>query len=51
MIFIATMIGIVIAMLLMALGVFFGRTALRNGCGKGCDCLADEHQKRLGRIE
>jgi hypothetical protein len=49
MIFIATLIAFSITMALMGLGVLLGRTALRNGCGDGCDCLGGEHEERSGR--
>jgi hypothetical protein len=49
MIFIATLTGIVIAMILMALGVFSGRPYLQKKCGSECDCLDREQAERKGR--
>lgn len=48
MIFITTLIGIVIAMLLMALGVLSGQAILRKRCGEECGCVAQERTKRPG---
>jgi hypothetical protein len=45
--FIATFTGIVIAMILMALGVLSGRPSLRKKCGEECDCIhrvKEEHK-------
>lgn len=46
MIFSATLIAIVVAMLLMAFGAMFRRTALRKGCGEDCECLGGERPNR-----
>ena len=49
MIFIATLTGIVFAMILMALSILLGRGAIRKGCGKECECLDQYRKKREGR--
>lgn len=49
MIFIATLAGIMIAMLLMALGILFGRSAIRKRCGKECECFDSDREGRRGR--
>lgn len=49
MVFIATLTGIVIAMILMALGVISGRPDLRKKCGSECDCFDREQVERKGR--
>jgi hypothetical protein len=49
MIFITTLIGFVIAMLLMALGVLSGKPNLRKRCGDECTCVARERSERPGR--
>jgi hypothetical protein len=48
MIFITTLIGFVIAMLLMALGVLSGKQILRKRCGEECSCVAQERSERPG---
>jgi hypothetical protein len=49
MVFIATLAGIVIAMILMALGVISGRPYLQKGCGSECNCFEHEQTERGGR--
>ena len=49
MVFIATLTGIVIAMILMALGVISGRPYLQKKCGSECDCFDREQAERKGR--
>jgi len=48
MVFIATLMGIAIAMILMALGVFSGRPYLQKKCGSECDCFDREQAERKG---
>lgn len=48
MIFITTLIGFAIAMLLMALGVLSGKPNLRKRCGDECVCIAQERGERPG---
>ena len=48
MIFITTLIGFVIAMLLMALGLLWGKPNLRKRCGEECACVAQERSERPG---
>ena len=47
--FIATLTGIVFAMVLMAVSVLSGRGAIRKGCGKECECLDQDRKKSKGR--
>ena len=49
MVFFVTLTGIVIAMILMALGVFSGRPYLQKKCGSECDCFDREQAERKGR--
>jgi len=51
MIFITTLIGFVIAMLLMALGVLSGKAILRKRCGEECVCVVQERSERPGGTE
>lgn len=48
MIFITTLIGFVIAMLLMALGLLLGKQILRKRCGEECSCVAQGRTERPG---
>jgi hypothetical protein len=48
MIFITTLFGFVIAMLLMALGVLSGKPNLRKRCGDECTCVTQERSERPG---
>jgi hypothetical protein len=48
MIFVTTLIGFVIAMLLMALGVLSGKPNLRKRCGEECACVAPERSEGPG---
>lgn len=45
---IATFVGFIIAMVLMAIGLLIGRPAIRRGCGDDCECLRRKNDRSAG---
>ena len=47
---IATLVGFLIAMFLMAIGLLIGRPAIRRGCGDDCECLPGKKGGTAGEL-